>query len=52
MFLATIEGQSGDPPVRKWKANSRGQCRIYEAAPCREALAMVPRAPLSWRVCV
>ncbi len=24
MFLATVEGQSGDPPLWEWKANSKG----------------------------
>jgi len=52
MFLATIEVQSGDLPVREWKANSRSHCRNLEAVPCREALAMVPRAPSSLRICV
>ncbi len=26
IFIAIIEGQSGDPLLREWKANSKGQC--------------------------
>ena len=33
--LATIEGYSGDPLLREWKANSKDLCRNLEAAPCR-----------------
>ena len=52
IFLAIIEGQSGDPMLREWKANSKGQCWNLEAAPCREARAVMPRAPSSFRICV
>jgi hypothetical protein len=52
MFIATLEGQSGDPPLWEWKANSKDQCRNLEAAPCREALAVMPRAPSSLTICV
>jgi hypothetical protein len=52
IFLATIEGQSGDPPLREWKASSKGQCRNLETAPCRETLSVMPRAPSSLRICV
>jgi hypothetical protein len=52
MFLVPIEGQSGDPPFLEWKANSKGLCRNLEAALCRDARAVMPRAPLSLRICV
>ena len=52
MFLATIEGQIGNPLSREWKACSNGQCRNFAAVPCRDALAVVPRAPSSLRICV
>ncbi len=52
IFLTIIEGQSGDPLLREWKANSKGQCWNLEAAPCREAQAVMPRAPSSFRICV
>jgi hypothetical protein len=52
MFIAIIEEQSGDPPLREWKASSKGQCRNLEAAPCREALAVMSRVPSSLRICL
>ena len=52
IFLATTEGRSGNPVLREWKANSKGQCRNLEAAPCRKARAMMLRALSSLRICV
>ena len=52
MLLETIEGQSGDPSLWEWKANSKGQCRNLEAALCRDARAVMPRAPSSLLICV
>ena len=52
MFLTTTEGQSGDPLLRVLDANSKGQCRNLEAVPCKEARAVMPRAPSSLRICV
>jgi len=52
IFLAIIEGQSGDPLLREWKANSKDQCWNLEAAPCKETRAVMPRAPSSFRICV
>jgi len=52
MFLATIEGHSGNPFLREWKASSNGQCQDLAAAPCRNAPAVVSRAPSSLRICV
>ena len=52
MFLATIERQSVDPLFREWKASSNGKGRNLEDAACRDARAVVPRAPSSLRICV
>jgi hypothetical protein len=52
IFLVTKEGQSGHPLLREWKANAKGWCQILEASPCREARAVMLRAPSSLRVCV
>ena len=52
IFHAIIKGPSGDPLLQEWKANSKGQCWNLEAAPCREARAVMPRAPSSFRICV
>jgi len=52
MFLATIEGHSENPFLREWKASSNGHCQKLATAPCRDVLAVVPRAPSSLRICV
>ena len=52
IFLAIIEGQSGDPLLREWEANSKGQCYNLEAAPCKKARSVMPRASSSFRICV
>ena len=52
MFLAIIEGHRGDPFLLAWKAISNGQCRNVAAAPCRDAMAVMPRDPSSFRICV
>jgi len=52
MILASIEEHRGDPVLRGWKASSSGHCRNLAAAPCRDARAVVPSDPLTFRICV
>ncbi len=52
MFRAITDLHTGVLSLRAWKVNSIGQWRNMADARCREARAVTPRAPSSFRICV
>jgi hypothetical protein len=52
MFRAMMDLQAGVLFLKVWKADSIGQWRNLVEARWREARAVVPRAPSSFKICV
>jgi hypothetical protein len=50
-FRSMTDGQVACP-LRVWKASSNGRCLNFTAACVREARAMAPSVPLSFRIWV